>query len=116
MDSLARINGRFSIGTRIGAGFAVVLALLVSVGVLGWQSLTTSQTLFDRYGNISTNTIRAGDIRADINAVRRESYLFADSGSPEIVARIEKLAAEINQDLDDSIATILAEDRRAMAR
>jgi hypothetical protein len=35
MSVLAKVNGQFAIGTRIGAGFLLVLALLVATGYVG---------------------------------------------------------------------------------
>jgi hypothetical protein len=116
MGLLATLNGRFAIGTRIGAGFGFVLILLLAVAALGWSALTQTQTLMGSYASISTNTIRVGDIEADVFALRRQAVLYAENGGAETRQRIEKLTADIRTNMTAAHDAILSEERRAIMR
>ncbi|MCZ8311592.1 MAG: methyl-accepting chemotaxis protein [Magnetospirillum sp.] len=116
MSFLASLNSNIRIGTRIGAGFALILVLLTAVGLFGWNGLTDTKTLFARYSSVSTNTIRMGDVDADFQAMRRSVVRYADDGAAADRANIDKAAVSIRQDLAAAIASILSEERRAIAR
>jgi methyl-accepting chemotaxis protein len=116
MSFLTSINSNVRIGTRIGAGFAVVLVLLAAVGLFGWNGLNDTRSLFQRYSSISSNTLRVGDVDAEFQALRRLVLIYSDSGSPAVRANIDKMATAIRNDLAASTTAILAEERRAIAR
>ncbi len=113
---VASLNSRFRIGTRISAGFALVLVLLVVLGVSSWRALTETQSLFETYGTISRNTIRAGDVESHFNALRRQALIYAMDGDAAARSQIGTLDASIRKDLETSIAAILSEERRQIAR
>jgi methyl-accepting chemotaxis protein len=116
MNTLASLSGRFRIGTRIGAGFAFVLLLLVALGLEGWFALTDTKGLFARYSANSHNTIRVGDIDADYQALRRYALLYTSHGNGGTRANVDKTATAIRQSLDASITAMVSEERRAIAR
>ncbi len=116
MSFLASLNSSFRIGTRIGAGSALILALLAAVALFGWKGLTDTEALFLRYNSVSGNTIRIGDVDADFQRLRRFVLRYADDGASADRAGIEKTAASIREALAASIAAIISEERRAIAR
>jgi len=116
MSFLAAFNSNVRIGTRIGAGFAIILVLLAAVGLFGWNGLTDTKSLFLRYSTISANTQRVGDIDAEFQALRRLALIYAENGGQAVRANIDKTAATIRTELGASATAILAEERRAIAR
>jgi methyl-accepting chemotaxis protein len=113
---LATLNGRFAIGTRIGTGFGFVLVLLLTVAGLGWNALTQTQSLMGRYAAISSNTIRVGDIEAEVYALRRQAEMYAENGGAETRQQIEKLTGEIRAVMTIAHDAIVNDERRAIMR
>ncbi|MCM0021597.1 MAG: hypothetical protein NBV67_16515, partial [Tagaea sp.] len=70
MNALASLNGRFAIGTRIGAGFGFVLILLAALAFTGWSALTEVKSLFARYTSISSTALNVSGIETDFYALR----------------------------------------------
>ncbi len=113
---LESVNGRFRIGTRIGAGFALVLVLVVLLGVSGWRASTETQSSFEAYSTITVNKMRIDDVEADFNSLRRQALIYANTGDAAARAQIDKLDATIRKDLETSTVAIVSEDRRQIAR
>lgn len=116
MGILAKINGRFAIGTRIGTGFALMLAIIGTIGFLGWNALTNGKDGLLNYSAVSQNTVRVGDIAEGFVALRRYLYIQGVEPSPDTARRIETLDASVRKDLDAAIASIHSAERRAIAQ
>ncbi len=116
MATLEALNGRFRIGTRIAAGFALVLALMLGLGGSAWLSLGDIKLLFGRYSTISTAAKHMGDAEIGFSALRRAALVYATTGDAGAQATIAKLDVEIRRNIDTAIALIVAEERRSLAR
>ncbi len=114
MNMLAKVNGQLAIGTRIGAGFALVLALLIATGYVGWFALTEVKSLYGRYSAVSQNTIRGVEIDADFAAMRRYAQLYADHGNGGTRTNVERTAGEVRRNLEALSAAFENENDRAL--
>jgi methyl-accepting chemotaxis protein len=116
MNALASWNGRFAIGTRIGAGFGFVLILLCAVAGIGWYALTEVKTLFARYAAISSTALTGTELEVEFYALRRQTAIYAERGGAETRARIEKYAADLRTKMAAAHDAIRSDERRAMMR
>jgi methyl-accepting chemotaxis protein len=116
MATLEALNGRFRIGTRIAAGFALVLALMLGLGGSSWLSLDDIKSLFGRYSTISSAAKHVGDVEVEFGALRRAALVYATTGDAAAQATIATLDATIRKNLDTAIAMIVSEERRSLAR
>lgn len=116
MATLEALNGRFRIGTRIGAGFALVLAIMLGLGVSAWLSLSDIKSLFGRYSTISVAAKHVGDVEVGFSALRRAALIYATTGDAAAQTAIAKLDGEIRRHLEVAIAMIVSEERSSRAR
>jgi methyl-accepting chemotaxis protein len=116
MSTLSAINGRFSIGTRIGFGFALVLALLALLAANTWLAMTGIQKSTANYGAISSNALSIMKVDSSMKAIRRDVLVYVNSGDPEARKRIESFANEVRADIQAVIPKFVSEERRALAR
>ncbi len=116
MSALSAINGRFKIGTRIGFGFSIVLALLIAVAGMSWNSMTGIQRAFMSFDTISDNAFAIEVINADMAELRRQVLIFVSAGSPDAQKRVEELGANIRKSMQTIIPKFVSEERRAIAR
>ncbi|MCC7167750.1 MAG: methyl-accepting chemotaxis protein, partial [Rhodospirillales bacterium] len=96
----------FRIGTRITAGFIIVLVLLAAVSVIGYQGLVASMTGLDGYIRVSNNMVRLLGIERDFNGMRRQVLSYSNTGDPKLATRIQEiekaLAGEIAKAVEAS--------------
>ncbi len=116
MSALSAINGRFSIGTRIGAGFSLVLILLSALAANSWTSLRDNQSDFDRFASISANALAVEGVSANFAEIRRQVLIFVASGNPDAEKRVGEKAKEIRDTIQAVTPKLLSEQRRTMAR
>ncbi|MEA5501668.1 methyl-accepting chemotaxis protein [Halotia wernerae UHCC 0503] len=116
MSALSAINGRFSIGTRIGFGFAIVLALLVVVAGISWNSMTGIQRAFVSFDAISDNALAVEEVNSDMLELRRQVLIYVSTGSPDAQKRVVELGGTIRQSMLTIIPKFVSEERRAIAR
>ena len=116
MNMFSSFNTRLPIAARIGIGFGAVLALLGAISFQGWTGLATTKRVLATYATISTNTIRVGEIEADVNALRRHVQIYATTGNAEARGQIDALTKNIRSALEAAIAAIPSEEQRTDAR
>jgi methyl-accepting chemotaxis protein len=114
MIVLATLNGRFPIGMRIGAGFTLVLALLLVMSFTAYIGLSGVRTKFGTYESISSNALHVSDAVSDFATLRRLAIAYSDSGSEEVRVRMVKQAAELQALMKIAHDAILSPERRAI--
>ena len=80
--SLHQTLVEFKIGSRIYAGFGIVLLLLLALAAVGYLSLTGVSSTFARYATISDNTVRMTEIDRDVVSLRASMREYVRSNSP----------------------------------
>jgi methyl-accepting chemotaxis protein len=116
MSALSAINGRFSIGTRIGFGFSLVLALLIALAAMAWLSMTGVQRDVKNYDSIAANALSVEEINAEMTELRRQVLIFTATGNPEAQKRVGEIGTAIRGMIQTIIPKFISEERKAVAR
>jgi methyl-accepting chemotaxis protein len=93
---LVKLNSHVRIGTRIFGGFALVLALMVTVSVLGYLGLSAIETQLTAYQTITDNAARLLQIDRDYTELRRNTIAFSLLGDPQLIDRIHDLQKSVH--------------------
>jgi len=110
LGNLANLRVR----TKIGLGFAVVLALLLFVGGAGVWGLMSARDGFDSFSKISQNTVRVAVADRNITGLRREVLAYAMTGDEAVVEQFHKRTTGVKKDLADAREASTSAERRAM--
>jgi len=114
MRALGKLNENLKIGTRIGAGFAIVLALLLTVAATAVVGFTIIRSSFDTYSTISTNAINAQRAAAKLEATRFDMKAYRVSADDRDAKNAREQGAAAKQDIDDFVSNaILPESKQA---
>jgi methyl-accepting chemotaxis protein len=117
MNNTSSFSGRFKVGTRIYAGFLLILLLLVVLAVTGYRALGSAEEGFDRYASISDNAARVLDIAADVGQMRRNVTNFSFSGDPKAAQQVQDIQKSLRPALKEAAtATQDPERRRGLER
>src|SRR5690606_18946959 len=95
MTWLSNLNSRFKIGTRIGAGYIIVLGLLVIVAATGYFGLRSALNSFQEFESASDTATRGANADRDFVALRLNMQMFFDKGDDRILARVRELAKSV---------------------
>jgi methyl-accepting chemotaxis protein len=112
MKLLSRLGSNFKIGTRVGAGFVLILALLGAVAGLGYLALSNAERSTTELGSIAQNMARVGSVNASFAQLRRRVMVVANTGSEEAEKEARNFLRTINETGAQAIKDFLVEDRR----
>ena len=91
------------IGTRIYAGFLVILCLLAAISLVGYRELGSIGDVFSDYAAISRGAAKTLGIERDIVSLLRDVTAYARNGDQQFVTHFratkEHLANDIAQDI-----------------
>ncbi|MCR6632935.1 MAG: methyl-accepting chemotaxis protein [Magnetospirillum sp.] len=113
---------QFTIPRRIAGGFALVLALLVVVAVIGGRAMDKGRVAIDAYSDIAEAALQIKDADARFEELRRHVISGDYDKSDETLKQIEKIltdtapiagTAKLSEDMK-SIAPVLETYRRAL--
>ena len=104
------------IGTRIAAGFLLMVALLVATGGTGWLGLTETGAGFENYDRISKNWGLVADAQLNVAGLRRAAREFALTGNSNLLAGWDKRKESAQLPLKDYIGASTNAERRAVAQ
>jgi methyl-accepting chemotaxis protein len=102
---------RFKVSTKIGAGFAIVLVLLIAVGSFGGIAIDQGVTLQKSYASISDNAQRVVRIAQLVAEMRREVRLAIDESDEAAAVRVTDLGAQLNTMLYEALKVTLDPER-----
>ena len=103
---------RLRIGTRIYAGFAIILVLLAVLGALGVISFKGTETSFFGFAGISDNAIKVTEIDREFTGLRGDVLNYAATGNAQVLGRARENASELKKNIA-AAAGVLAAERRA---
>jgi methyl-accepting chemotaxis protein len=115
MTWLANVNSRFKIGTRIGAGYVLVLGLLVIVAATGYLGLQSARNSFESFTRTSDNASRGAHADRDFVALRLNMQMYFDKGDEKLIGRIRELATSVRDGYTYVQTNSRSPERRAMA-
>src|SRR5581483_10706466 len=114
MAWLGHLNANFKIGTRIGAGFFLILGLLLTVATGGYLGLRNSLTGFEAYERTARNSTLVAEADRNFLAMRLNVQMFLQAADDKLVARVRelgKLATDAYKEVD---ANSVTRERREM--
>ncbi|EPY02378.1 methyl-accepting chemotaxis protein [Magnetospirillum fulvum] len=102
----------FKIGSRIFAGFLLVLALLCVLGVTGWQSLESAVGRTHEYARLTGQAQSILKIESDVANLRRLVRIYEKSGEDEDYKRVHDANLALIDALKTAQAAFKSESRR----
>jgi len=116
MLSFGNWNSHFKIGTRIAAGFLLVLVLLVGVAATGYLGLRSAVDSFESFARTSENTARVSQADRDFVAMRLNIQFYFDKGDEKSLARARELGKEVRAGYAAVAENSFSKERQEMAR
>ncbi len=105
---------RMSLAKKLVTGFAIVLVLLVVVGVVSFQALTSASSGFERYSKLANDSALMGQVQANMLMVRMSVKDFISSGgNPDNAKAYEGYMAETRAFVDEAQEIIHDPERAA---
>jgi methyl-accepting chemotaxis protein len=93
--SILALMGRFKIGTRIYAGFAVVLGLMAVLAYTGYASLHHASERSDAYVRFSDQTAEVLEIAVRLGEMRQEVLHFVLDGHADDLNKAREIGADL---------------------
>jgi methyl-accepting chemotaxis protein len=116
MITLASLNSRFKIGTRINFGFMTVLALLLVVAAVGYFGLGGSRYALDEYVRISDNSLKVIEADRNLTNMRRNALAYVQSGDEASLKRVRDMGKTVRADLVSTEANTHNPERHEMLK
>ncbi|MBI3433555.1 MAG: hypothetical protein HY056_00510, partial [Proteobacteria bacterium] len=117
MNFLNDLGSRFKIGTRIGGGFMLIIALLAVVATAGYFGLDAARIALQRYDLMSSNTLRLVETEREFVGLRRNVLAFVQRGDQASQNRVHELTKHLDENfkkLDENL--ILPEVKESVRR
>ncbi len=108
-----KLMSRFSVGTRIYTGFGIVLALLLAVAWIGYNAATKGEGSLTAYSSIADNAVRVNGIEGDVVELRRNVYVFYDTGRDANLGKAREKVPELRASIKTAIERTVDPGRRA---
>ena len=115
MTLLGNLNSRFRIGTRIGAGFFIVLTLLVIVAASGYLGLRVASDSFNDYLRVSENAERVAQADRDFVAMRLNMQFYIQNSDEKALARVRELSKQVRAEYDAVAKNAVVAENRDLA-
>ncbi|WPZ34808.1 methyl-accepting chemotaxis protein [Thalassobaculum sp. OXR-137] len=104
----------FRIGTRLAAGFGIILVLLLVLAGQAGYSLWQSREGVSAYRAIATNTNLIARVQAKILTSQISAKAFESSGSASAAAMVEMRLADVQSLLDEARTSVTDPDQAAL--
>ncbi|MGA2893981.1 MAG: methyl-accepting chemotaxis protein [Xanthobacteraceae bacterium] len=112
--ALRRLNENLNIGTRIGAGFAIVLALLLVVAATAAVGLTVIRSNFNSYATMSTNALNVQRASARLESARLAMKTYRTSGEDSDAQKARDKLGESKRYIDDFVGAAIQPDAKQL--
>ncbi|CCG07311.1 methyl-accepting chemotaxis protein [Pararhodospirillum photometricum] len=91
---------RLSVGVRILLGFAIVLALLLTVALLSYRDSAFIGRQLGIYQDTSSRTLLISEVDSNVNRLRRNVYLFSSTASDQYATLVQTILGQLKTDLN----------------
>ena len=105
----------FKIGSRIFAGFLLVLILLCVLAVIGWQSLNAAADRSLEYARLTGQNQRILRVETDLANLRRQVQVYQNSGEDADYGPIGTMGPKVIESLKSAQNGFHADTRRELA-
>ncbi len=102
----------FKVGSRIFAGFILILALLCVLAYTGWHALSAASERSDEYAHFSDQVEAVLKIEAQVADLRRNTRIYGLTGDEKAFAASKELGTSLLSALKASQQTFRSEARR----
>ena len=116
MLSFGNWNSSFKIGTRITAGFVIVLALLAGVAVSGVLGLSGASHSFQNYADESADSGKVSQADRDFVAMRLNIQFYFDKSDEKVLARIRELGNGVRSGYAAVLENSDSKEQQALTR
>jgi methyl-accepting chemotaxis protein len=114
MRIIDQLSQSYKIGTRIAAGFAVVIALLAIVSATAYFGLTSIRSNFSSYSRIAANRVNVLDAFATFQEMRRSVLTYLRSANPDDLKVGRDAGATARKMIDDYTAVAILADAKQL--
>ena len=114
MRSPLRLNTRLKIGTRIAAGFLLLLVLLLLVAGAGYTGLVKARAQFGNFDRITWDAVRVLRLDGDFADLRRAGFVLATTGAADALKEAGALRRKIAQTTHEERESALSGHREAV--
>lgn len=104
--------GRFKIGTRIYAGFVIVLSLMAVLAYTGYSSLQGASERSHTYARISDLTAEVLSVAARLSDLRQAVLRFVLDGDTDDLGQARKIGADLTEQAQALTASMLDPARK----
>lgn len=111
---MLKIMARLGVGTRIFAGFGLILILLGFLAVQGFTAGTEFSATQEEYSRVSDNSLKVAEIDRNVAGLRRNVISYSNSIDPKTLAEIAKLRQILGAQITDVTSTTANAERRAL--
>lgn len=104
MDGISRLLGNMAVASKLGLGFGVLLTLILTVAVVGYQGITS----------VNTNSIRLesiAELDKTLMIAKATRMEYKSSGDPEQLETLTRLIDDAENVLNKLIVTADAEQK-----
>jgi methyl-accepting chemotaxis protein len=112
--SLSSFMTRFTIGTRVFAGFILILVLLGVVALIGTLGLNGAGDNFYSFARISDNAMRVLEMDRNIAELRRSVELYIGNRDVAALHHVKELETALENDLADAEKAAESAESRQM--
>ena len=102
----------FKVGSRIFAGFALVLLLLVVLAITGYGSLNGANERSEKYAHYASQVIDIKDIEGDVANLRRVVRVYGQTGDEAAFKQMKEYGGALLKQLRDARDGHRSENRR----
>ncbi|MGE5548757.1 MAG: methyl-accepting chemotaxis protein [Solirubrobacterales bacterium] len=113
---IGRFSSHLGIRTRIGAGFGLVILLLVIVAIVGIAALSFTRGGLQSYVGEANTAVRVVSIDAHAVDMRRNVVTYALTGNQDALAKARTLSGEVKNYLDAALSDAQGERREKLER
>ncbi|MDG4603193.1 MAG: methyl-accepting chemotaxis protein [Defluviicoccus sp.] len=106
------LMGRFRIGTRIYAGFVIVLGLMAVLAYTGYSSLMGASERSRAYAHFSDQTADVLSIRARLSDMQQAVLRFVLDGDTDDLSQARKIGANLTEQAQALTASMLDPARK----
>lgn len=114
METLLSMNSQLKIGTRITAGFGVLIIMLAALAFTAYTNLKLLETEFKRYEAIAATVKGVEEVARGFGELRRLELAFMLDGDRKSVDSFDKAHDRVVEHIDATVAAMQSPERKAM--
>jgi len=107
---MKNIIPNMKIGTKIYAGFTMILLLMAVIVVVGQFGLATIRDNLDRYNELAEEQELINDLHSNILAIKGDTLMWSTSEDPELLQKVHEREETIREEIKQLKASFNSQD------